>query len=73
MELTEAANILRGMYVWAPDGEKVVQIHLFGIKYAREIESMSLAELVAQAGLPDSYKTEVNKGKNLAPFVKVIE
>ena len=73
METTEAANILLGMYRWAPEGEKVTHIHLFGIKYARELESLSLADVLAQSGLPMSYVTEVNKGINLAKYVTVNE
>ena len=71
METIEAANILLEMYRWAPDGEKVAHIHLFGIKYARELESLSLADVVAHSGLSKSYVTEVNKSINLAKYVSV--
>ena len=73
METTEAANILLGMYRWAPEREKVTHIHLFGIKYARELASLSLADVLAQSGLPMSYVAEVNKGINLAKYVTVNE
>jgi hypothetical protein len=73
MDTTEAANILRAMYLGAPKGEKVTRIHLFGIKYASELESISLSDLVAQAGISMTYVTEVNKGKKLAKYVTVTE
>ena len=49
----------------------MAHIHLFGIMYAREMESMSLADLVIHASIPKSYATEVNKGKNLVKYVEV--
>ena len=73
MNISEAANILRGMYLGAPQGEKVAQIHLFGIKYARELESMSLSDILVGAGLPESYETEVSKGRKLAKYVTLKE
>ena len=52
MDTTEAANILRAMYLGAPKGEKVTRIHLFGIKYASELESISLSDLnQSQSGM----------------------
>lgn len=72
MTVNEAAAILSDMYRRAPPDQKVVQIHLFGIKYADAIRNMSLAEIITRAEIPATYKTEINKGRNLAKFVKVI-
>ncbi len=47
----------------------VVRIHLFGIDYADELEGVNLAELVAAAGVPKPYATEIRKGMRLAEFV----
>lgn len=52
--------------------EQSTQVHLFGIKYAQEISSMSLAQLVTQAGLPAPYRTEIRKGIKLAKYVRVV-
>ena len=71
MRIDEASRILAGMYREAPDGEKVVAIHLFGIKYADEIRDLSLKDIVAGAELPKSYPTEIRKGINLAKYVEV--
>ncbi len=71
MNVGEAASELRRMYQNALQGEQVVSIHLFGIKYAEEVERFTASEIVRQAGLQASYATEVNKGKNLAKYVEL--
>ena len=61
------------MYDNAVDGQKVTMIHLFGIQYSDEITACgsSPSKIVRMANLPESYGTEVNKGRNLARFVTV--
>jgi len=59
------------MYEEALPKEKVVSIHLFAIKYADEIRDMSAKDIVVGAELPESYKTEIRKGINLAKYVEV--
>ncbi len=59
------------MYLGALPKEKVLSIHLFGIKYADEIRDMSLKDIVDRAGVPKSYRTEVRKGISLAKYVAV--
>lgn len=71
MQINEASKILRDMYQKADHKEKGVAIHLFGIKYADQIESMSAKDVVVGAELPESYKTELRKGINLAKYVEV--
>lgn len=71
MQINEASKILREMYQKADKKEKAVSIHLFGIQYAQQIENMSAKDIVVGAGLPESYKTEVRKGINLAKYVEV--
>ena len=72
MTVQELAERLRQTAA-VPDGTKVVRIHLFGIKYAKELENVSIAEVVARAEINEPYKTEIAKGRNLAPFVKLID
>jgi len=55
----------------AARNEKVTQIHLFGIKYAEQIEGMSLPELLILADMQESYQTEIRKGMRLARHVEV--
>lgn len=65
----DLARELKARYQGAPSREQVVQIHLFGIQRAEALESVSLAELLSKAGMPDSYKTELRKGIRLSEHV----
>lgn len=71
----ELGTILKEMYGNALDGEKVTQIHFFGVKYADEIKKngISIAGIVKASGIRKSYNTEVNKGVKLAKYVVVKE
>ena len=72
MTIDEAAAILSRMYRHAQPDEKVVQIHLFGIRHADDIQNMSASEIAIRAGIPRSYGTEISKGRRLAKFVRAI-
>jgi hypothetical protein len=52
-------------------GGKVVELHLFAIEHAGALDNVSLPALLQRAGMHESYKTELRKGMNLAPFVRV--
>ncbi len=69
MTIAELASELREAVNEAPKGHRVVSIHLFGITHARDLEDVSLKELIELAGIPESYHTEVHKGIRLAEFV----
>ena len=71
MEMQELADILREMYDTAPEGEKVLRLHLFGIKYAAELYEFRISDVVKRAGLHRSYNTEISKGRNLAKYVEL--
>ena len=71
MKIEEAAKLLRDTYRAAPRGKMAVSVHLFGIKYAEEIKSMSSHELAERAGIHRSYGTEIRKGINLAKYVQI--
>ena len=71
MTIDEAARILRDMYDSAPDKEQVAHVHLFGIKYADQIDGLTKTEIVRRAGLPPSYDVEVGAGRRLAKYVIV--
>ena len=71
MKIEEAARLLRYMYDKAPEGEKTISIHLFGIKYAKEIGSISPKELVVRADLPASYCDVIRKMVKLEKYVKL--
>lgn len=72
MTIDEAAKILREMYDHgATKSEAATFVHLLGIKYADQIDGMSLPELAARAGISVNYKTEMHKGRKLAKYVTV--
>lgn len=55
-------------------GRAVAMVHLFGIMYAGEIEACGASneDIVRKAGMnPNSYATEVRKGRVLAEYVTV--
>ena len=70
MTVDEAANILKCMYRNAPDGKKALSVHIFGIKYADELAELSVNEVATRAEIP-GYAAEINKGRNLAEYVKI--
>lgn len=71
----ELGERLGSMYHGAERGDAVVMIHLFGILYAEQIKGSKAAvkEIVAAAGISESYVIEVHKGIKLAKFVQVRE
>ena len=71
MNLEQASKLLAEMYGKSSYNEKVLSIHLFEIKYADQIADMSARNVVVGAGLPESYKTEIRKGINLAKCIQL--
>ncbi len=69
MTIGELARELGNDVKTAPEGDRVVRIHLFGIRRARALAGISLKDLVARAGIPSSYHTEIHKGMRLADHV----
>jgi hypothetical protein len=65
----DLSGVLRDAWAKAPQGDIVVRIHLFGIKYARELQGVDLRGLVDAAGIPKPYATEIRKGMRLADYV----
>lgn len=73
MDIQELGKKSHDMYFNAPKGETVAMIHLFGIKYAQEIQmSKASKQLIAEeAGISKSYFVEINKGIKLAHYVTI--
>jgi 5-methylcytosine-specific restriction protein B len=73
MELQELGNILKDMYFNSPEKETVAMIHLFGIKYEKEISTLgsSFKDIAKAAGINESYGTEISKGAKLAKYVTI--
>jgi 5-methylcytosine-specific restriction protein B len=71
MQIKDLANELKRQYFSAPEKEKAVTVHLFGIKFADQIDGKSCKEIATLAGINESYGTEIRKGVNLAKYVKL--
>ncbi len=72
MTLKDLAAELAEMYDSAPRGDKTTMIHLFAIKYAKELDSLentNMNDLLEAANMPASYVTELNKGRRLSKYV----
>lgn len=71
MKLNDLAAKLGEMYKNAPKGDAVAMIHLFGIKYSKEIteSKYSKKDIIKQSGISASYLTELTKGVKLAEYV----
>jgi len=71
MNENDLAVILKRMYDNAPEGYRVANIHLFGIKYASIIlrNDYKATNIVKISGLNRSYATEVGKGIKLSTYV----
>ena len=68
---TELSAILSRMYDEAPRGEKVLAVHLFGIRHAKDMAAAGTTARAVVAGstVGDRYRTEVRKAMNLARHV----
>lgn len=73
MTINELGAALGKMYHNAPKGEAVAMIHLFGIKYAEELnQSRFNKKAIANAAkIPESFGTEISKGVKLAQYVTI--
>ena len=71
MEIKELSKILSENYENAYNGEKVVQIHLFGVKYGKIIRenNYSSKDIIDNSELNESYIAELNKGIKLSDKV----
>lgn len=72
MTTEEAIRILSDMYSQAPNRETAVQVHLFGIKYADQLKGLNLYHVAERATGNRNWGTEINKGRNLAKYVKLM-
>ncbi len=70
MQISKLAQILSERVAKAGPGERVTQIHLFGIEFASEIGAAA-NQVVAESDIDNSYATEVRKGMRLARYVQL--
>ena len=59
------------MYDTAPKGNQALAIHLFGIRFGKEIfeNNLNKKAILRTAGLPESYHSEISKGQKLSQYV----
>ncbi|WP_294220177.1 hypothetical protein [uncultured Chryseobacterium sp.] len=71
MEINELSKILSENYSIASNGDRVVQIHLFGVKYGKMIREKrySVKDIIDKSDLNESYIAELNKGIKLSDKV----
>ena len=71
MDDTELAAELRRMYESAGRNEAACQVHLFGIKYARELQSSgyTLRHILELSGVSMGYLSDISKGVKLSKYV----
>ena len=69
MTVHELAKILQDMYENAPNGEQVLRIYLFGIKYHKEIKEVGVKDVIEQSGISSTYQTELSKAVKLGNHV----
>lgn len=67
--MRELVEELRHSVENAPKGDRVVSIHLFGIRHAKVLNGMNLHDLAERAGIGRSFATELRKGVRLADHV----
>ena len=73
MTESEAAAILKRMVdAAAPHRQTALAVHLFAIKYARELDGLSLRRIVDLSIPGSSWGTEIAKGRNLANYVEIV-
>lgn len=65
--MQELGQILKNMYSLAEDKKKILSIHMFGIKYGKEIRKneYSALSIIKASGLNASYVTELSKALNI--------
>ncbi|VVH65903.1 FIG00710469: hypothetical protein [uncultured Gammaproteobacteria bacterium] len=75
MSERKLGSILKKMYNSALQGEKVTQIYLFAISYAKEIQrnNYRIAEIIRFSAISQSFQTEVSKGVKLAQYVEILD
>lgn len=69
MRASELSAELRRLHHGAAAGEKVTNIHPFGIRFADHLSGQALRDLRLEADAPVSCVAEIHKGIRLAPHV----
>ncbi|WP_432815356.1 HTH-like domain-containing protein [Sphingorhabdus sp.] len=69
--MSDIVDELKQTVAAAGKGDKVVAIHLFGIRHSQRLDGMNLHDLAERAGIGKSFGTELRKGVRLADHVSL--
>ena len=74
MSEDELASILKERYENAKRNEAALQVHLFGIEFAKEIRAggFTMAQLIQRADISSGYAAELSKGVKLSDYVRLL-
>ena len=70
MQTEQLASMLKEVCERSAPGERVLTIHLFGIRYAEELKGR-FHQVAEASGVGKSYGVELSKGAKLAPHVEL--
>ncbi len=71
MRADDLIKDLRDSHAKAAKGDKVVTIHLFGIRNAQHLDGHNAYDIAEGAGIGRSFGTEIRKGMRLAEHVSL--
>jgi|GEM_PF-2934271 len=72
MRFDEIVSVLKKIYAEMAQKKEAGQAALlFGLYFAEEIKAMNYRALCKQAGISESYATEMRRGVKIAPYIKL--
>jgi hypothetical protein len=71
MRTEDLIAALKRDYANAAQGEKSTAVHLFGIRFAEELQGHPINEIAERAGLTEHWGTEIRKGIRLSRYVEL--
>lgn len=74
MGIEVLGGILKTMYESCPEDKRVLNVHLFAIRYGKKIRdnNYNLDKIRELADLDTSYKKTLEEGLNLSSFVELV-
>ena len=74
MNIDVLSEMLKTMYESAPKENKILNIHIFGIRYGKKIleEEYSVDEIMEKSGLDSSLKDRLVEGINLSDYAEIV-
>ena len=75
MNIDVLSEMLKTMYESAPEENRILNIHIFGIRYGKKIlaEGYSIDEIMEKADLEISLKDRLIEGINLSDHAEIVK